>query len=109
MAKTSQRPPIGNTTTGGADGALLQKGSVADILQALTPDQRSVLLLRIVHQFSIQETAAIIGKGEGAVKLLHHRAIRTLRRTLIATHDQDERIESWGAHLLPALNRTDQA
>ena len=93
---------------GGADGALLQKGSVADILQALTPDQRSVLLLRIVHQFSIQETAAIIGKGEGAVKLLHHRAIRTLQRTLMAAHDQDERIESWGAHLLPALNRTNQ-
>ncbi|MGV8909634.1 MAG: RNA polymerase sigma factor [Propionicimonas sp.] len=92
---------------GGADGALVQNRSVAAILQSLTPDQRSVLLLRVVHQFSIQETAAIMGKGPGAVKLLHHRAIRTLRRTLMAAHEQDEPTAPRAARLDQALDRTD--
>jgi len=88
---------------GGADAALLRRASVADILQSLTRDQRSVLLLRVVHQFSIQETASIIGKAEGAVKLLHHRAIRTLRRTLTAAIDQDESSDS------PRMTQTEPA
>lgn len=79
---------------GGADDDLLQRRSVAHILQSLTLDQRSVLLLRVVHRFSIHETAVILGKGEGAVKLLHHRAIRSLRRTLTA-RDRDERSQAW--------------
>lgn len=86
---------------GGADNALLQQGSVAHILQSLTPDQRSVLLLRVVHQFTIQETASIMGKAEGAVKLLHHRAIRTLRRTMTAAHSHNERNDVQPVHLLP--------
>ena len=38
----------------------------------------------------VGKTASIIGKAEGAVKLLHHRAIRSLRRTLTTDIDQDE-------------------
>ena len=85
---------------GGADEDLLQRDSVAHILQSLTPDQRSVLLLQVVHKFSIHETAVIIGKGEGAVKLLHHRAIRTLRRTL-TPRDHDERTQAWAVAPAP--------
>jgi RNA polymerase sigma-70 factor (ECF subfamily) len=91
-----------------ADGAMMQRASVAQLLEGLTPDQRSVLLLRVLHQFSIQETAIIIGKGEGAVKLLHHRAIRRLRRAVLAARD-DEEGESWAAGLLPSLSSTDGA
>jgi RNA polymerase sigma-70 factor, ECF subfamily len=89
-----------------ADGAMMQRESVTRLLEGLTPDQRSVLLLRVLHQFSIQETASIIGKGEGAVKLLHHRAIRRLRRALLAASD-DEEGESWAAGLVPSLSPTD--
>ena len=91
-----------------ADGAMMQRESVTRLLEGLTPDQRSVLLLRVLHQFSIQETASIIGKGEGAVKLLHHRAIRRLRRALLAGSD-DEEGESWAAGLVPSLSPIDGA
>jgi DNA-directed RNA polymerase specialized sigma24 family protein len=87
---------------------MMQRESVARLLESLTPDQRSVLLLRVLHQFSIQETAIIIGKGEGAVKLLHHRAIRRLRRAVLAARD-DEEGESWAAGLLQSLSSTDGA
>jgi len=62
--------------------ATLQRAAVEEILATLSPDQRAVLMLRYVHQFSSEETAAIIGKPEGTVRVLQHRALRTLRRTL---------------------------
>ena len=65
-----------------ADRALTQREAVTEVLDLLTPDQRSVLLLRVLDRFSIAETAAIIGKSEGAVKVLQNRAIKTLRRRL---------------------------
>lgn len=67
---------------GAADEELLQRSSVEAVLSTLTTDQRMVLVLRVVQQFSLQETAQIIGKTEGSVKLLQHRAIASLRRTL---------------------------
>ena len=44
-----------------------------------------MILLRVLDQFSIAEVAAIIGKSEGAVKVLQNRAIKTLRRRLDPT------------------------
>jgi RNA polymerase sigma-70 factor, ECF subfamily len=68
--------------TPGADHQLLQGADVADILATLTPDQRAVVTLRFVDRFSLAETAEILGRSEGSVKLLQHRAIRSLRRVL---------------------------
>lgn len=51
-------------------------------LEALSDDQRDVLLLRTVADLSIEETAEIVGKSQGAVKALQHRAVRTLRKRL---------------------------
>lgn len=65
-----------------ADRALAQRDAVREVLDLLTPDQRSVMLLRVLEQFSVAEVAAIIGKSEGAVKVLQNRAIKTLRRHL---------------------------
>ncbi len=66
---------------GPADEGLMLRTSVDEVLATLTTDQRMVLVLRVVQQFSVQETARIIGKNEGAVKLLQHRALASLRRT----------------------------
>ncbi len=55
----------------------------------LTEDQRQVVLLKFVERRSNLETAAILGKTEGAVKALQHRALATLRRTL----EKDEQYE----------------
>jgi RNA polymerase sigma factor (sigma-70 family) len=55
---------------------------VQDLLGRLTPDQRDVLLLRVVGELSIAEVAAIVGKEPNAVKQLQYRGMRTLRRLL---------------------------
>ncbi|PFG17933.1 RNA polymerase sigma-70 factor (ECF subfamily) [Propionicimonas paludicola] len=71
---------------GATDSPSEQQAAVAEILAGLSPDQRAVLLLRYVHQFSIEETAQIVAKSEGAVRVLQHRALRSLRRTLGTQH-----------------------
>jgi RNA polymerase sigma-70 factor (ECF subfamily) len=55
---------------------------VRDLLALLSPEQRDVILLRIVADLSVEDVAAILGKGEGAVKALQHRALASLRRHL---------------------------
>lgn len=67
---------------GAADGGLIEREAVRELLDSLTPDQRSVLLLRVLDQFSVAETAVIIGRSQGAVKVLQNRAINSLRRRL---------------------------
>ena len=51
-------------------------------LDALTTDQRAVMLLRVIADRSVAETAAILGKNAGAVKTLQRRAVSSLRRAL---------------------------
>src|SRR5204863_10121251 len=48
-------------------------------VDALPRDQRAVIVERFVHERSIRETAARIGKSEGAVKQLQLRALHELR------------------------------
>jgi RNA polymerase sigma-70 factor (ECF subfamily) len=51
-------------------------------LATLTDDQRAVLLLRVVADLSLAETAEVLGKPVGAVKALQHRALSRLRADL---------------------------
>jgi RNA polymerase sigma factor (sigma-70 family) len=60
--------------------ARLDSGGAEAMLSHLTRDQRDVVTLRVVGGFSVAETAKILGKSEGAVKVLQHRAIETLRQ-----------------------------
>ncbi|MCY7372983.1 MAG: RNA polymerase sigma factor [Spirochaetaceae bacterium] len=48
-------------------------------LDVLTDDQRAVILLRVVGDLSLAETALILGKPVGAIKALQHRALERLR------------------------------
>ena len=56
--------------------------NVSQLLSGLTPDQRDVLLLRIVADLSLAETAETLDKPAGAIKALQHRALATLARTI---------------------------
>jgi RNA polymerase sigma factor (sigma-70 family) len=51
-------------------------------VEALTPDQRDVVLLRFVADLPLQDVARITGRPVGAVKALQHRALATLGRVL---------------------------
>jgi RNA polymerase sigma-70 factor (ECF subfamily) len=64
--------------------AVLGEEWVVELLGTLTPDQRSVLALRVVADLSLEETAAVLGKDVGSVKSLQHRALARLRRKLSA-------------------------
>lgn len=55
-------------------------------LEALTPRQRAVLLLRDVFDYSVRETAAALDVSEASVKTTHHRARRAM-----AAYDRDRR------------------
>jgi RNA polymerase sigma-70 factor, ECF subfamily len=52
------------------------------ILNNLTEDQRHVIVLRFLEGFSLKETALIIGKKVGNVKVIQNRAIAALRTAL---------------------------
>src|SRR4051794_10022755 len=81
--------PVGATREhdGGDDAfervvARLDAGDVLDALDALTEDQRSVVLLRTIGELSVADTASVLGKQPGAVKTLHRRALAALERHL---------------------------
>ena len=52
------------------------------IRNELTDDQRHVIILRFLEEFSLRETAAIIGKTVDHEKVIQNRAIAALRKSL---------------------------
>ncbi len=70
-----------------AEGADARIGAddLAKLLEQLTPDQREVILLRIVADLSVADTAEVLGKQPGAIKTLQRRALASLRRLMIFT------------------------
>ncbi|MDA8219001.1 MAG: sigma-70 family RNA polymerase sigma factor [Dehalococcoidales bacterium] len=49
---------------------------------SLRPDWQQVILLRFVGQFDHGEIAAALGKSEGNIRVIQHRALAELRRVL---------------------------
>jgi RNA polymerase sigma-70 factor (ECF subfamily) len=77
--------PDANVRGGDAeDDALRSAGDerVRDLLGRLAPDQRDVMLLRIVADLTVENTAEALGKTPGAVKALQRRALRALRKEM---------------------------
>jgi RNA polymerase sigma-70 factor, ECF subfamily len=56
-------------------------------LRQLTPDQREVLLLRLVADLTAPEVAGILHKSTEAVKALQHRGLASLARVLGVAND----------------------
>lgn len=67
-----------------AEEALEKIGTdeVLRVLDSLSPDQRDVLLLRILGDLSLEGIAEALGKRVGAVKQLQRRGLATVRRQL---------------------------
>lgn len=55
---------------------------VLRVIQTLSPDQRDVLLLRMLADLTIEEIARILDKKAGAVKALQRRGLANLRKTI---------------------------
>ncbi|MFQ6058725.1 MAG: sigma-70 family RNA polymerase sigma factor [Anaerolineae bacterium] len=60
----------------------LTQEELARALRGLTEDQRQVIILKFVDGLSNTEVAQILGKTEGAIKSLQHRALASLSRIL---------------------------
>jgi RNA polymerase sigma-70 factor (ECF subfamily) len=60
--------------------ASLGETRVLTLIERLAPEQQQVLMLKFVYRFSNGEVASILGKTEGAVKSLQHRALASLER-----------------------------
>ncbi|HEY8868453.1 MAG TPA: sigma-70 region 4 domain-containing protein, partial [Candidatus Limnocylindrales bacterium] len=45
-------------------------------------DRRRALVLRFVEEMSTAEIAGVLGRSEGAVRVLIHRALRSMARDL---------------------------
>ena len=60
----------------------LATAHVEEVLAHLSIDQRDVLLLRILGGLTIPEIAEVVGKKEGAVKMLQARGLATIRRRI---------------------------
>lgn len=78
--RTPSREPRGDSET----DALTALGDerVAELLSHLSPDQREVIALRVIADLSVDQVAAITGRGYEAVKALHRRGIAALRRAI---------------------------
>lgn len=67
------------TTPATAEDLALAGTGALNLLKSLTDDHREVLLLRVVADLSIEQTADIMGRTTGAIKQLQRRALEALR------------------------------
>ena len=76
-------PPPDESTSAEA-GALESIGrkSMLELIDELSPEQQQVLTLKFVFDFGNAEAATILGKSEGAIKSLQHRALASLQKQM---------------------------
>jgi len=54
-------------------------------LQKIRDEYREVIVLRFIEEMSVKETADVLGKSEGAVRVLLHRAVAALKEEVAQT------------------------
>jgi RNA polymerase sigma-70 factor (ECF subfamily) len=57
---------------------VLQSERLMQAVAQLGDEQRECVMLRFIHGLSVSETANVMGKNDGAIKALQHRAVRKL-------------------------------
>jgi RNA polymerase sigma-70 factor (ECF subfamily) len=70
---------------GDVEGTVVAREMAASALRAverLPGDRRRAVMLRFVHEMSTSEIAEVLGRSEGAVRVLMHRGLRGLAREL---------------------------
>jgi RNA polymerase sigma-70 factor, ECF subfamily len=76
-------PEPENAEESSAEDAALQsigRRSMLALIENLSLEQQQVLILKFVFTFSNGEAGTILGKSEGAVKSLQHRALASLQK-----------------------------
>ena len=73
---------IKSSVAGQIEDSELLKELKSAIEDGLTEEQQHVIMLRFIEEFSLQETADIMGKSVNAVSVLQNRGIAKLRQVL---------------------------
>jgi len=60
----------------------LERGQIQVALKHLTDEQRQVIVLKFIQGFDNRSIGQIMGRSEGAIKSLQHRALGALRRLM---------------------------
>ncbi len=81
---SAEPPEPGGVADDAAEEALARIGTeeVKAILEVLSSEQRSVLLLRVIGDLSLEDVAKAVGKRTGAVKALQRRGLAAVKREL---------------------------
>jgi RNA polymerase sigma-70 factor, ECF subfamily len=61
--------------------------SMMELIEDLSPEQQQVLTLKFLFNFANAEAATILGKSEGAIKSLQHRALASLQKQIERKRD----------------------
>src|SRR3954470_10986853 len=64
--------------------------SMMELIEKLSPEQQQVLTLKFVFNFPNADVATILGKTEGAIKSLQHRALGSLHKQISQQQQQQE-------------------
>jgi len=63
------------------------------LLDSLPPDQRDVMVLRIVSDLTVEQVAEVLGKRPGAIKALQRRALERLRKKIAPTRTPSDDLD----------------
>lgn len=74
--------PAADADPAGFVGLAEESRRLRRALEALPEDRRQVVVLRFVDGLSAREIGAVLGRSEGAVRVLQHRALRQLAEIL---------------------------
>jgi len=81
-AQVPWEPELAHRFEGAAESAMLSwvaTRDVMDILNSLGEEQKVVVVLRVLADLSLEQTAEVVGKSVGAVKQLQRRGLLALR------------------------------
>jgi RNA polymerase sigma-70 factor (ECF subfamily) len=81
-AEVPEPPGVENPSAEAGALDAIGRETMLEMIEGLSPEQRQVLTLKFVFNFPNGEVAAILGKTEGAVKSLQHRALVSLQKQL---------------------------
>ena len=84
-AEVSERLVGATAPAAGPEHEVVAAATTAELLRCvakLNADQRECIELRFLNGLSVSETAQVMGRNEGAVKALQHRAVRRLAQLM---------------------------
>jgi RNA polymerase sigma-70 factor (ECF subfamily) len=87
LATSPYQPDVDDRSVGSAEqDCLVELGGtwVREVLDRLAPDQREVLLLRVLGDLTVEQIASQLDKSVGAVKQLQRRGLASARRLVEA-------------------------